>query len=308
MWSARTGTMVCGIVRSYLAPTATTAGALEIGSRRYTLAVGERMGAAFPVTAGAAQCVWGGIDAPIGPLGASTQRFDLGLCGRVRAFAPSTTAAPGRIEILEYWSLARLSLPIAAGVDLGAPAFDSYRCMTVHADPVTGDATVQGLSEALADVALACGVVKAFAPPTTSAAGSITVGSHVITLPAGTPYQRDPAGARTDPTAVGQVLCFNALLDDAGTVRRYGPHFSLAQPDGAGNVGAGMCGREAGFRAPTAGAAGYIAISIKFPPFVIPATATITTAPPCVTLHVDQNGDLVVPAPATPDPGRVVGF
>lgn len=305
-WTNVVGTTACGVVRAFTAPTASAPGSIDIGSRHYAIAAGVRPPMPGQVNVGAAQCVWGGIDAPIGPFGAGAEPIEQWRCGRVRDFAAPTSTAAGHVALLEYWSLGLLSLPIPAGVALpSAMPFDTYRCVVPEVDPASGDAVARQLSDVLADVEVHCGVVKAFTPPSATTAGAIRLGSRSIALREGTPYQRDPAGSPADPTSVGQVLCFNALLDDRGEVVRYGPHHALGQPDANGNL-PGICGRAGeAFRAPSANADGYIGFSLRSTIFRIPAGAPIGTVPPCVVLHVDANGDLVAPAGKTPGP---VGF
>ena len=304
-WVNRVGTTACGLVRGYVAPTATADGRLEIGSHTYVLPSGVRANSAFPITIGSPQCVWGGINAPLGPIGTGSEPLQQWRCGRVRAFVAPNSSTAGHIDLFEYWSLGVVSLPIITSTWPATPPFDAYRCVTTAIDPASGDAVAQGPTDTLADVALACGLVKSFVAPTASTRGSITVGSHAIDLPASTPYQGDPAGSPGDLTAVGQVICFRGIVDDAGVLRRYGPNMMWGRPDASGRISGECGGRGAAFEAPTASDPGLIAYAINRPPYPIPSGAPISTLPPCIVLQLDANGDLFAPAGKTPEPVRL---
>jgi len=303
-WVASVGTTVCGGVRAYRAPTATIAGILQVGSRSYTLAPGERPHGVVDLAIGGRACVWGGIDAPFtGESGADVLFGPR--CGRVRGVVPPTPNGFGRIDIVEYWSLGALSVDIRDAQALSRmPPVDAYVCLALDVDQATGDAFLVGFVDTLADVELACGVVKSFAPPTVSADGSITIGTRTIAIPAGLTYRGDPAGARSDTTTVGEVMCFNALLDDQGRIVRYGPHSRFGAPGPNGTTVA-MCGRVALFVPPSAGSDGRIAFSLHSDVMRIPAGAPIATPPPCVERRVAPNGDLIAPAGKTPEPVRL---
>jgi hypothetical protein len=295
-WRVMNGITACGVVNAYTAPTIAATGSLSIGSRSYTIPAGTPAAGSngFPPTVGKAMCVWGGLD---GSAAAAPNADPLGeyRCGRVRDHRPATESANGALTMIEYWSDGEVELVVPHGVSIGTPHFDDYRCYTVAAP--SGDAVITGRDTRLADVSLACGRVKSYSPATGAAPGVIGVGSKTFGLPAGMTYLMDPAGARSDPIAVGKVLCLRAQLDDGGVIAQYGPASVFSDPGANGLIGGGICGRTVAFKAPTATQPGYVAFALNRIPMAIPAGAQLTPLADryqrCYDLALDPKGDMI---------------
>jgi hypothetical protein len=296
-WRVANGITACGIVREYMPATVSSAGTLRIGTRSYSIAPGTAaLGSnGFVPRPDAAMCVWGGLN---GSPGAAPDADAIGeyRCGRVREYVAPTSSASGRLRILDYWSDGELDLVVpVVGASLGKLWPDDYRCFSIDAHP--GDAVVTGRDTRLADVELACGRVRNYAPATGASPGVITVGSHTFGIPAGVYYQMDPAGARVDPITPGVVTCLRAQLDDSGTIARYGPVMTFVAPAPNGLVGAGITGRVVAFKAPTGTADGYVALALNSVPLRIPAGTHLSAKAAAYRrtydVALDAQGDLI---------------
>lgn len=296
-WRVPNGITACGVLRTYAPATSTDPGTLAIGSRSFTIAPGTaRAGTSgFVPEAGKAMCVWGGLS---GTAASSPNSDLLGpyRCGRVRDYLAPTSAASGRLRVLEYWSQGEVELSVPSAASLGALRFDDYRCFAVEVD-ASGDVLAAARDLRLANETLACGRLRAYTPATATVPGSISIGSRTFGLPAGVTYTPDPAGARTDTQRVGQVICLRAIRDDAGVIASYGPDSDLGEPAPTGALTGGMCGRIAAFVAPTASSDGLVALALNIVPFRIPAGTQLTQkagdAYRCYDLALDAQGDVI---------------
>jgi hypothetical protein len=139
--------------------------------------------------------------------------------------------------------------------------------------------------------------VRNYVPASATTPGLIGVGSKTFGIPAGVTYQMDPAGARNDPIAVGQVTCLRAMLDDGGAIARYGPLNIMSQPGANGLIGGGICGRIVAFSAPTATANGFVAFALNGSLMRIPAGTMLTPLADryqrCYDLALDAQGDMI---------------
>jgi hypothetical protein len=296
-WRVANGVTACGVVRAYVPATAGTAGSLRIGSRTFAIAPGTAAAGSngFPPSADKAMCVWGGLDGsaaaqpnadPIGPY----------RCGRIRSYVGATSSGPGRLRMLEYWTDGEAEFIVPPGTPIGTLHYDDYRCFALTVDGA-GDAYVTRRDETQADVDLACGHVAAYSAATAASPGFIRIGAKSFTIPAGVTYRRDPAGAPVDPIALGQVTCFNALLDDTGAIARYGPVPVFGSRGASGLIGGGMCGRVVAFKAPTSSADGSVALSLNGVVLPIPSGSQLTPLASgyyrCFDLSLDSAGNMI---------------
>ena len=308
-WRIANGITACGTLRAYVAATPTDPGSLSVGSRTFTIAPGTAKAgtSGFSPEIGKAMCVWGGLNGT----GAAAPNSDLlgeYRCGRVRDLVAPTLATPGRLRLLEYWSEGEVELVVPAVAVLGTLHFDDYRCFAVDLD-AGGDARTSRRDERLASETLTCGRLSAYTPAAATSAGTMAIGSRTFTIPAGVAYTLDPAGARTDTQAAGQVICLRAIRDDAGAITRYGPNMQLAAPGPNGVLPGGMCGRVAAFVAPTATRDGLVALALNMPPFRIPAGTTLTPKAGahyrCYDLALDAQGDVIAVQDKDLPPGGI---
>jgi hypothetical protein len=296
-WRVANGITACGVVRAYSAATATAPGSLRIGSRTFAIAPGTAAAGSsgFPPAVDKPMCIWGGLDGS--PATApNADPLEVYRCGRVRDFAAPTAGATGRLKTLDYWSDGEAEFIVPIGAQLGTLRYDDYRCFTLSVD-AAGDAVAVTRDVRQADADLACGRVRGYAPATASTPGVIGIGSKTFGIPAGVTYLMDPAGARNDPIAIGQITCLRAMLDDAGAIARYGPVNVMSQPGANGLIGGGICGRIVAFKAPTATVDGFVAFALNGSLVRIPSATKLTPLADryqrCYDLALDAQGDMI---------------
>jgi hypothetical protein len=270
----------CGTVKAWIAPTATTAGSVTIGSKTHTVNPGTNHGATgFVVTAGADMCLFGGLDGQPTPYHGAT-RVDSPFCGAVLAFTAATTSSAGSITLLHF---AAVTMEMPGGTDLGRPTLGMRRCVATATAPA-GDLVVTGrAAPTILDMesSLWCGVVKSYA-----AGATIAIGSKQWQMAAGTAY--DTAGPNPpDRTAVGQRACLTAAVDDQGRITRY---LTSDMPAAEG-------GLVTTYEPATATTPGTLVFSYKYVRSIAAGTTLegITIGKTaCVTRGVDVAGDAVI--------------
>lgn len=210
---------VCGTLREHRAATTGAAGSLSIGTRTYAVAPGTVAGnGGVSVAIGSDLCVQ------------ATQGISSGRLVYV-LFFPLSIAADGRVcgnALRSTGSTVTLAADfgeLTLATSSGAPAQGRERvCYATTVDRTTGDLTATG-SLPVRDVdrerIAHCGTVSSYTPATTASSGYIAIGSRSYRIAAGVAYTGDPAGDRTDRTAVGSPMCLHATLGTAGEILGY---------------------------------------------------------------------------------------
>lgn len=156
--------------------------------------------------------------------------------------------------------------------------------------PTPAAAPTPGAPEALLTVPTeVCGTVKAWTPPTTSQAGSITIGSKSHVVDPGTNH-----GATGFVVKTGTAMCVFGGLDG-----------QTAASHGATVIDAPSCGAVLAFTAATASTAGSLTL-LHFASLTLPIPARVDLGTPrlgvrrCVTVGVTESGDAEVRDLAAP--------
>ena len=284
-WRIIGGVEACGTVRSYTPGTSTTDGSLAIGSRTFRVVPGFSHGATgFTPAPGTDMCVFGGLGDPPGTNSGAwpVPRY---VCGYVLDFRPAD-----RLTMLESRDNGLVTLQVSATAALGADVSRTHlRCFDISVDATTGDAQIVRRTNASGEE-IRCGVVRRYAPPSPTAAGSITIGSQAYAIRQGVAYSGDPAGQRSDPMSVGNAFCVNGIVEDDGYLSAYGPARSVA-------TGSSECGSVLAYRPPTASTPGEIRLHLTASGRAIPPGFDVGNDPlgyRCFAYAFDGQGDMIV--------------
>jgi len=269
----------CGRVKAWMAPTATQAGSVTIGSTTHAVNTGTNHGATgFVVSAGRDMCLFGGLDGQTQPYHGATV-VDSPFCGAVLAFTPATATAAGSITILHF---ATAALAVQPGTDLGMPPLGIRRCVTVGTTASGDPLVLARAAPSILDLEtnLWCGAVKSYA-----AGSAIAIGSKRWEMSGAVPY--DTAGPNgPDRTATGRAMCLTAALDDPGRIMRY---LTSDLPMSEG-------GLVTSYAAATPAATGTLVFSYKYVRTIARGTELDLKAGAyaCVKRGLDDAGDAVI--------------
>ncbi|MDQ2952323.1 MAG: hypothetical protein M3R54_08680 [Chloroflexota bacterium] len=282
---------ICGTLRAHTAATATADGSLRVGSRGYPIASGVAAGnGGVELAVGRDLCVTASIGLASGRL-VRYLFFPMlsgdRVCGNIvrpaQADSFAVRADFGELTLLR-------STPALVIDDPGMRA-----CYAYQIDRATGDLVATAklpVRDNFSDRehVTKCGRVNAYVPATAVAPGQITVGSRSFRIAAGTTYTGDPAGNRTDRTAVGEAMCLSSTLDPGGAIVEY-----LTR-----SMDAAITATASAYTPPSGGAGGTPGIATlsyqsRFElqiPAALDATIDIARSTYCLSTTVVASGDM----------------
>lgn len=282
---------MCGTLKEHQAATASVTGSLLIGTRTYAIAPGVQAGnGGVQVAVDRDLC----IDGSIGRISNQLVRYlffplppDSQICGNVISRTPHQTTSGPLVLDADFGALV-----LMLGSGLNRPAADARVCYAFEVAHPSGDLTA--LRSAPVDTTnerewvSPCGAVKSYTRALATAAGSITIGSRTYAIASGTIYTGDPAGDRTDRTAVGSNVCLRATLGDTRAIIEYLTTTMPAQLTGAA--------RE--YTPPSGGTAGVIVLSYRSHselkvPSAIADAVDLGRGSYCYSVGVDAFGDAI---------------
>lgn len=296
------GVSICGRLSQFTAATAARAGEAIVGTRRLTLApdtlysaVGQNR---MNFVVGNVICVNGspGVD------GALVQYLAIGMpspyCGMVLAYRLPTASTKG---VLTLRDTGVATFDVAAGADLKDDLSAPHRCYALAID-AAGDAYVASRVVRPVDRIVsrfeACGRITAYDKATATADGRVAIGTRTWPIETAFAYTGDPAGDRTDRTAVGSDMCLTGGLTTGGELA----HFITS---GFRDL---TCGIVSEVVPATRTAPGSLTFSagpnVDYARYVIDAgkaLATTVGADICIRATVGPDGNAVVSAIAFPD-------
>ena len=289
---------ICGTLREHRPATASANGLVSIGSAAYPTAPGTVAGnGGVEVVPGRDLC----IQATQGRTSAQLVYYLFfplpadRICGNNIGSTQTTTAIAA--------DFGAMTLRRGPG---SVPAQGNERvCYALQVDRPSGEPVAIGVLP-VRDIdrewVTACGTIKEYARATGAASGSITVGTRSYRIGTGVSYTGDPAGDRTDRTAVGLNMCLRGTLGAAGEIVQY---LTSAMPSG-------ISARAAAYTPPAGGQSGlaitsYMSRSTIRIPAAIDATIDVSRGTHCFNTTVDATGDMSASAVVACQPGVATG-
>lgn len=297
---------LCGTLREHRPATGSTTGRLTIGTRTYTVAAAVAAGnGGVEVANGRDLCIEGSVGDHSGQLVRYTFFWvapDRRYCGtavsiggqdvtmasdfgHLRVYRDAAVPSPAQYERVCYETVIRT---------------DTGDLAAVRALPLEGPGALERKTH--------CGTVSVYRPATDAADGLIKVGSRQFTIAKGTRYTGDPAGDRTDRTAVGRQLCLVATLAPTRDIANptITAEYATRPMDG------GTGGTASEYRRPSGAAAGIAILSYasRFElriPAAIDGTIDVTRGTYCFTTTVDAAGDITASAVVACSQGSAAG-
>lgn len=297
---------LCGTLREHRPATSSATGQLRIGTRTYTVASAVTAGnGGVEVALGRDLCIEGSVGDHSGQLVRYTFFWvapDRRYCGTVNSVVPQDITMRSDFGQLRVYR------------DATVPSPQQYErvCYETVIRPDTGDlAAIRRLpleGPGALERKTHCGTVSVYRAATDAADGLIKIGSRQFTIAKGTRYTGDPAGDRTDRTAVGQRMCLVATLAPTRDIAN--PTITaeyLTRP-----METRISGRASEYRVPSAGVAGIAILSFGTRyelriPAAIDAAIDMTRGAHCFTTTVDAAGDIAASAVIPCEQGGVAG-
>lgn len=289
---ATTALQICGTLREHRPATASTPGALTIGSRTYVVAAGTVAGnGGVTVAIGTDLCVQATQGRTSGQLAYYLFFFMLRerVCGNHLASTQATTTLAADFG----------ELTVRRGSGLPAGQGNERLCYTFEVDRTTGDlvaTAVLPVRDIDREWLSVCGTIKEYTRATGTGSGSLTVGSRAYRIRTGVGYTGDPAGDRTDRTAVGANLCLRGTLGATGEIVEY---LTAAMPTG-------ISVRAAAYTPPSGNQPGLAITSYQSRstiriPATVDAAIDVSRGSYCFNTTVDAAGDMsasaIIPCP-----------
>lgn len=297
---------LCGTLREHRPATSTATGRLTIGTRTYTVASAVTGGnGGVEVANGRDVCIEGSVGDHSGQL----VRYTFFGVAPYRRYCGTVISVGGQdITIASDFGQLRLYRD-AAGP---SPAQYERICYETVIRTDTGDLAATRKLPLEGPGALErkthCGTVGVYRPATDAADGLIKVGSRQFTIARGTRYTGDPAGDRTDRTAVGQQLCLVATLAPTRDIANPTITAEYATRTMEGRTG----GTASEYRQPSGTAPGIAILSYasRFElriPAAIDGAINVTRGAYCYTTTVDAAGDITASAVVACPQGGAAG-
>ena len=281
---------VCGVVESYTAATAVSAGLLRIAGRALTIAAGTNVENDGILSAGADACVratLNGLAQVVVPTTASANvKSTVSVCGVVEAYAAATAASDGALRI------AGRDFVIAAGTAIegaGLLTAGASLCLNATLDGLARIVVPSSVTAAASTTLRLCGTVEAYTAATANANGSLTLAGRTLTIVAGTTISN--AGL----LQVGADLCLDATLDASGRI------ISPASVTASVTSSLTLCGRVQAYTAATVSAPGSITfdggrtLAIAAGTSITGASQIVAGAHLCLEATVNAAGQAVNP-------------
>lgn len=282
---ATTALQVCGTLRQHQPAAASVGGALTIGTRSYVVAPGTVAGnGGVTVAIGGDLCVQASQGGTTGQL-VYYLFFPLRpgdrACGN--HLASTQTATTIAADFGELTLRRGSAVPPGQGTE--------RICYALEVDRPSGDLVATGVLP-IRDIdrerVSHCGTVSAYTRATATSSGSLVIGSRSYRIAAGVAYTGDPAGDRTDRTAVGSNVCLGATLGTGGEIVEYltGPF----RPNTGGVVIA--------YTLPSGGRSGIATLSygsrstLRIPAAIDAAVDLSRGGSHCFSTTVDGSGDM----------------
>lgn len=297
---------LCGTLREHRPATGNTTGRLTIGTRTYTVAAAVEAGnGGVEVATGRDLCIEGSVGDHSGQLVRYTffwvapdRRYcgtvsDAGVqattiasdFGHLRVYRDAAVPSPAQYERVCYETVIRT---------------DTGDLAATRALPLEGPGALERKTH--------CGTVSVYRAASDTADGLIKVGSRQFTIAKGTRYTGDPAGDRTDRTAVGRQMCLVATLAPTRDIANptITAEYATRPMDG------GTGGTASEYRRPSGAAAGIAILSYasRFElriPAAIDGTIDVTRGTYCFTTTVDAAGDITASAVVPCSQGSAAG-
>lgn len=283
---------VCGTLREHRPATASIPGALTIGTRTYVVAAGTVAGnGGVTVAIGTDLCVQATQGRTSGQL-VYYLFFPMlreRVCGNHLASTQTTTTIAADFG----------ELIVRRGSGLPPGQGNERLCYAFEVDRTTGD-LVATAALPIRDIdrewLSPCGTIKEYTRATGTGSGSITVGSRSYLIRTGVGYTGDPAGDRTDRTAVGANLCLRGTLGTAGEIVEY---LTTSMPTG-------ISVRAAAYTPPSGSQPGLAITSYQSRstiriPAAVDAAIDVSRGTYCFNTTVDAAGDMsasaIIPCP-----------
>lgn len=297
---------LCGTLREHRPATSSATGQLRIGTRTYTVASGVTAGnGGVEVAVGRDLCIEGSVGDHSGQLVRYTFFWvapDRRYCGTVNSVVPQDITMRSDFGQLRVYR------------DAAVPSPQQYErvCYETVVRTDTGDLAATRKLPLEGPGALErkthCGTVSVYRPATDSADGLIKVGSRQFTIAKATRYTGDPAGDRTDRTAVGQQMCLMATLAPTRDIANPTITAEYATRPMDGRTG----GTASEYRQPSGTVAGIAILSYasRFElriPAAIDGAIDVTRGSYCYTTTVDAAGDITASAVVACPQGGAAG-
>ena len=297
---------LCGTLRAHQPATSSATGRLTIGTRTYTVASAVTAGnGGVEVAIGRDLCIEGSVGDHSGQLVRYTFFWvapDRRYCG--------TVISPGGQDITMASDFGHLRVYRDAAV----PSPQQYErvCYETVVRTDTGDLAATRKLPLEGPGALErkthCGTISVYRAATDTADGLIKVGSRQFTIAKGTRYTGDPAGDRTDRTAVGQRMCLVATLAPTRDIANptITAEYATRPMDG------GTGGTASEYRQPSGAGPGIAILSYasRFElriPAAIDGAIDVTRGTYCYTTTVDAAGDITASAVVACSQGSAAG-
>jgi hypothetical protein len=234
-----TATNLCGTVTAYSPATLSSLGSLTIGGQSVTLGLGTTFTGAT-LSTGSNVCIAANVNG-LGLVNGGTVTANAGgttgsnlvsICGPVSAYAAPTSSAAGSITISNVSVNATYTFPAGTTTTGNLTITNGSNVCLVGTSNATGQLSSVTITPNTPTQISTCGTVSGFTAATTSAGGTLTIGSTSIPLAAGTTFTG---------TAVttGTNLCFTLTVNSlgqaiGGTVSTPTPLAAVLHTTGAG--------------------------------------------------------------------------